>query len=182
MKKIFLLPFIALFLALGSCDQDESLDPRPVMVPGNFVRLDLTEGHKRMNAGDLENTYFGGLLTSPSGKVVKYNLYVRKMDGLAYATDFKLIKTITSFPAELKVTPAEIAEALDVPLNSLVFADTFRFYAESFDDAGNRADYYSLSATIQGAVFMRQAYRFITDLTDQAGTEDANGLDNYPAQ
>ena len=178
MKKLFFLPLIAVFLAFSSCDQDESLDPRPVMVGGNFIRLDITS--KRFNFDDIENTHFVGMLTNPSGKVVKYNLYVRKRDINGFATEFKPLTTITTFPHELRVTPADVANALGVPLNTLIKADSFRFYAESFDAEGNRADYSSLSATIQGAVFMRQGYRFVTEMASNLNINDE--YDNYPAQ
>ena len=36
----------------------------------------------------------------------------------------------------------------------------------SFDKDGNRADYYSLSSTVQGAPGMKQAYRFSTTVFD----------------
>ena len=69
-KKIFLLLLLA--FAFQSCEKDESLDPRAQLIPGLYARLDITS--KVIKSYDVENSYFGGLLTSPSGKIVKYNL------------------------------------------------------------------------------------------------------------
>ena len=182
MKKIFLL-FIAFFcFCISSCEKDESLDPRPLLVGGQFVRLDITR--PRMNSEDINNTSFGGLLTAPSGNVAKFNLYVRKYDGIISATEFKLVKTITSFPTNLSITPQDIATALNLPLSELKFADVFRFYGESFDANGNRADYYNLSATVQATISYKQAYRFVSDLTNNAGMtqQELSVFDSYLAQ
>lgn len=157
-KKIFLLLLLA--FAFQSCEKDESLDPRAQLIPGLYARLDITS--KVIKSYDVENSYFGGLLTSPSGKIVKYNLYVKRRNGFGVASDYALVRTITSFPHDLKIKIADIATALNVPASTLAFGDEYYFYAESFDANGTRADYYSLSATVQGAPGMKQAYRFRT--------------------
>jgi len=183
MKKIFFAPvFALLLLANFSCQKDDSLDPRPIIVSGQYVRLDIT--NKRLNYDDIANTRFGGSITTPGGNVAKYNLYVRKNDIYGFSTDFKLVKTITSFPATLEVSPQDIATALDVPLASLVFGDTFRFYGESFSSTGNRVDFYSLSTTVQSTSSMKQGYRFVTDMTNTAGVSSSElaGFDNYTSQ
>ena len=183
MKKIFVIPFLILtFFSFLSCEKDDSLDPRPVLEAGNYVRLDITK--KRLNIDDINATSFGGRLTAPGNKVASYNLYVRKKDIYGFTTDFKLIKTINTFPFDLDITPNDIATALNVDVSTLVFGDSFRFYGESFDANGKRADYYSLSATIQGAPSMKQAYRFVTDMTNTSGFSDLelSAFDNYTAQ
>lgn len=183
MKKIFYIPFLVFALfANSSCERDESLDPRPVIVAGQFVRLDITK--KRLNFDDINNTSVGGTITTPGNNVAKFNLYVRKKDIYGFATEFALLKTITTFPYDLNITPTDIATALNVPVSSLVFGDNYRFYGESFNAAGERADYYSLSATIQGAPSYKQAYRFVSDMTDNGGMtpDELNAFDNYAAQ
>ncbi|MCY7360949.1 MAG: hypothetical protein LH629_02610 [Ignavibacteria bacterium] len=182
MKKIFLLAIAFFCLCFSSCEKDESLDPRPLLVGGQFVRLDITR--PRMNSQDINNTSFGGLLTAPSGNVAKFNLYVRKYDGILPATEFKLVKTITSFPTDLSITPQDIATALGLQLTDLKFADVFRFYGESFDSNGNRADYYSLSAIVQTTISYKQAYRFVSDLTNTDGLtqQELSVFDSYPPQ
>ena len=75
MKKIFFLLFV--FPFFSSCDRDESLDPRPVFVSGNYIRLDITK--KILNFEDA-SILFGGSLTAPGLNVSKFNLYVRKTD------------------------------------------------------------------------------------------------------
>ncbi len=179
--KSFFIFLVSCILFIG-CDRDESLDPRPVIVSGAFVRLDII--NKRLNSQQISTTTFGGLLTTPSGKVSKYNLYVRRRDANGFVGEFKLLTTITSFPQELKVTPQNIADALSIPVSSIVFADTFRFYGESFDTNGVRSDYSSLSQVVQTTSSMKQAYRFITDVTDNGGFVplEYQNYDNYIAQ
>jgi len=178
MKRIILLYISVLVTGLfASCEQDESLDPRPVQVAGLYARLDITE--KVMKDFDPENSYFGGKLTDPSGKIVKYNLYVKRRDGAGFSTEFYFLKEIRSFPTELKVFKADIATALGVDINSIGFGDEYYFYGESFDAAGNRADYYSLSATVQGAPGMKQAYRFRTTPVNLAFYDVAENLNQY---
>lgn len=181
MKKIIFIPLLLIF-AFFSCQKDDSLDPRPIIVAGQYVRLDITS--KRLNFDDINNTKFGGTITTPGNQVAKYNLYVRKVDIYGFATNFVLLKTITTFPYELSITPNDIATALNVPVSSLVFGDNYRFYGESFDFEGNRADYYSLSATIQGTPSYKQAYRFRTDMTDTGGfnPDELAAFDSYIAQ
>ena len=185
MKKIFIIPvFAILTLSFLSCEKDQSLDPRPVAINGAYVRLDITK--KRLNFDDLANTSFGGTLTSPGGQVAKYNLYVRRTDGFGSSYgDFKLLKTVTSFPYELNITPQDIATALSIPLTDIKFADNYRFYGEAFDLSGARSDFYSLSQTIQSNMaFYKEAFRFRTDVTNNEGMSEAElfVFDNYTPQ
>lgn len=164
MKKFSLLLSVFFFVIITSCEKDQSLDPLPVQVPGLYARLDIT--NKVMKSYDLENSYFGGLLTNPSGRIVKYNLYVKRRDGFGVSSDFAFLKQITTFPTELKVFRSDLVEALDLEPGSTGFGDEYYFYGEAFDAQGNRADYYSISATIQGAPGMKQAFRFRTTSQD----------------
>jgi hypothetical protein len=180
MKKILLIILCSTLLI--SCEKDESLTPTAVLSSGAYVRLDITS--KRINADDFTNSFFGGTITTPGNKVGKYNLYVRRTDIYGVATDFVPFKTFTSFPAELKVSAAQLAEAFDIDITDIQFGDNFRFYGESFDINNVRSDYFSLSSVIQSAPSMKQGYRFVTDVTDTSGMtplELAN-FDNYISQ
>lgn len=188
MKNIFrnLAIFCFMFLVFG-CDKDESLDPRPIFVPGVYVRLDITS--KRLNFDKLSTTYFGGKLTAPAGNISKYVLYVRQRDNFGYAGDFKEVRTVTQFPYDLRITPDNIATSLGVPVTSLKFGDNFRFYGESYAADGTRTDWYSLAAVVQAAPSMKQAYRFITDMANnsgfpgtQSGQLNYDEYDNYQGQ
>jgi hypothetical protein len=163
MKKILL--FVFSFVLFISCERDESLDPRPIFIDGNFVRLDITT--KLLNFDD-PNVFFGGMLTAPRNQVSKYNLYVRKTDLQgASLGDFKLLKTVTSFPLDLRISIADIAQALGVDESSILNNETFRFYGESFDLAGNRADFSNLSTAIRSNLASyKPAYRFNTAIRD----------------
>jgi hypothetical protein len=169
MKNIFKGIVMFCFVGLISCEQDKSLDPRPLLVGGQFARLDIT--HDRILIDD-ETSYFGGPLTTPSNNVVKYDLYVRVRPGsgsdITLLSDYYLIKSITSFPVELKITKDDIATALQIPVTDLSTGDIFNFYAETFDAEGKKVDFYGLSSTIRSSVSMKQGYRFSTDLTTTA--------------
>lgn len=181
MKNIFIILLTLIFI---SCERDESLDPRPIFVGGNYVRLDITNKVLKFQAPTI---IFGGMLTAPSNNVSKYNLYVRKTDltGAAFE-DFKLLKTVTSFPVELKVSLSEIAAALSINESSILNNETFRFYGESFDLEGNRADYSNLSTTIRSNLsFYKPAYRFGTAIKDDEFFTTPGNLaefDNYTPQ
>jgi len=120
-KKIFLLVLLA--FSFQSCEKDESLDPRAQLIPGMYARLNITS--KVIKSYDVENSYFGGLLTSPSGTIVKYNLYVKRRNGFGVASDYGLVQSITSFPHDLKIKIADIATALNVPATDLAFGDEY---------------------------------------------------------
>ena len=92
-KSIKMLILIAGFGLILSCSKDESLDPRPVLVNGQFVKFDII--NKVFDSEDLVNSTFGGVLTAPGNKVVRYRMYVRLFDGVNPATDFKLLKEVT---------------------------------------------------------------------------------------
>lgn len=175
MKKILFALFALTFLSvLTSCEKDQSLDPRPQLVSGQFVRLELTYDHKYLIAkssavinpeftdAEIQDHYFGGMLTNPSGNVKTYNLYVKKVDLYNNSTEYKLLKTVTSFPFDLRITLADIASALDITVNDIKALENFYFYGESYDAHGNRASFNNLSSTVQSASTMFQGYRFRT--------------------
>ena len=165
MKKLFLLPVLALFLtSLSSCE-DESLNPLPVMVPGQYVRLDIDDSHKQMDFNDIQNTYFGGMLSVPANNVVKFDLMVRRSVSGELTSDYVPLMTITSFPYDLKITPQMVATALGVQVADLKDGDLYRFYGYSYDANGKVATYRNLSSLNQSTPAMEQGYRFNTELT-----------------
>lgn len=187
MKKIFLLPILTALLLLSSCEKDDSLDPRPVLVSGAFVRLDIKDNtKKRLNADDVANSVFAGTLTAPGNNVATYNLYIRRTDGAGNSFgEFKLIRTVTSFPYELVISPSDIATALGIQISDIAFGDNYRFYGEAFDFSGKRSDYYSLSQTIQSnLLFYKPAFRFRTDVTNTSGfnPDELKAFNNFTPQ
>lgn len=196
MKKIlFTICALTLLSVFSSCEKDQSLDPRPQLVPGQFMRLELTYEHKYLIANqnpatpdftpqEIEDQYFGGKLTNPSGNVKTYNLYVKRVDLYNLSTEYKLVKTVTSFPYDLKITLGDICNALGVTVNDIKPLEAFYFYGESFDAAGNRAAFNNLSATVQSAPTMFQAYRFRTrtfSKSELAVPVNYRDYDNYVA-
>jgi hypothetical protein len=60
MKILFYIPvFLITLVSFSGCEKDDSLDPRPVIVDGQYMRLDIKQD--RMDANDLDNAYFGGI-------------------------------------------------------------------------------------------------------------------------
>ncbi len=177
MRKIFFIPvFFLAFICLIGCQKDESLDPRPLLVQGQFMRLDIKRD--RLNANDLENTSFGGTLTNPSGTVVRYEMFVRLTRGGIVQTDYVPYDVLTSLPQELSITPAKIAQAYEIAGHSiapLANGDFFRFIAYSYDSAGHKVGYGDLSRTVQTNESYKQAYRFNLIVTNQ--TDDVNNYE-----
>jgi hypothetical protein len=181
MKKYILLLVSSLFLLI-SCNEDEFLRPRAELIPGAYVRLDITS--KRINIAQPNESFFGGIISTPGNNVAKYNLYVRKTDIFGVAGSFVPFKTFTTFPADLKVYTSDLASALGISNSDIVFGDNFRFYGESFDQNNVRSDYFSISSVIQSAPSMKQGYRFVTDITDASGVtqSELDAFDNYISQ
>ena len=163
--KLILLPFMLCILFLTSSCQDDSLNPLPVKVAGQYMRLDITRD--RIDANDISNSSFGGTLSNPSGNVVRYELFVRRSVGGIVTSDYIPLQTITTFPYELSVTPAMIAAAYNIDVSQIGNGEFYRFIAYSYDAAGNKAGYYNLSRTVRVTPTMKEGYRFNTSiLTD----------------
>jgi len=181
MKKIFLLPILFLiFLSFSSCE-DDSKNPLPKQVVGQYMKLDIDKSHWQLDYNDVPNTYFGGTLSNPGGTVVKFNLTVRRSDPDKILTgNYVPLMTITSFPYELKITPAMLAEALGLQVSDLKNGDFYRFYGYSYDASGNEATYRNLSSLNKSTNAMEQGYRFNTELTSNvtAADEESNPYNN----
>lgn len=185
MKKIFLLPFLfAILISFYGCERQDSLDPRPVLVDGQYVRLDITD--KVFALEHPETAVFGGLLTTPGNNVQRYELYVRRKNaaGIITGNNVKLL-TISSFPYELKITPQMIADVLGISVSDLEIGDFYGFSGVSYGFDGTKVEYINLSGTVRSQPGMKQAYRFVTSsLTDSSIENFSNELtgltfDNY---
>lgn len=165
MKKIFFLPIIALlFFSFSSCDEDESLSPLPPKVTGQFIKLDVTQ--RQLDFNNLDNAFFGGTLYNTSGKVVRYELTVKRVlaNGTVY-DNYLPLETYTSFPAQMVITPQKIAAAFNVSVSDLGDGEVYRFLGYSYDANGKKTGYSDLSRSVQIANFVEQGYRFNTSLT-----------------
>lgn len=180
MKRIFYLPILILALFSFSSCEDDSKNPLPERVSGQFIKLDIDRFHRQLDNKDIANTYFAGILSNPGGTVVKYDLSVRRRDGGGIETgDYVPLLSVNSFPYELKITPAMIAEALGLSLSDLQAGDFYRFYGVSYDANGNAANYTSLSALNRTTDAMEQGYRFNTNLTDAPDVVKDDGTAPY---
>lgn len=158
MKKMFLsLFFIA--IAISSCSKDDSLDPRPVLVSGQFVKFDIK--NKILDSENPSSATFGGVLSAPGNKVVSYKVYVRLYKAPLPATDFKFLREVTQFPSDLYFTAQDIATALNIPVAKVEFSTVLGFYGEAFDADGNRFDFSNLSTVIRAnSSAYKHAFRF----------------------
>jgi hypothetical protein len=145
MKNIFSKILIIFCFFHISCEKDESLDPRPNLVNGQYVRLDITRD--RLNLND-PNTSFGGFLTNPSKDVVRFELFIRLSRADIVQNDYIPFDVITSFDRDYAITPTMISQAftnagLDIGL--LKKGDFFRIVGYSYNSDGVKSSYQDLS-------------------------------------
>ena len=180
MKKLFFLPvFVFIAFSFLSCE-DDSLNPLPEKVSGQYMKLDIKT--RQMNVNDISNTAFTGTLSNPSGNVVKYELYVRRRDASGYLTgNYVLMQTITSFPYELKITPQMIADTYGLNVADLKQSEVYTFFAYSYDAAGNKAGYINLARILQVTAAMEQGYKFNTSLDVPLPLDAEVPYDNHQA-
>lgn len=179
MKNIIsFFTFLSIFI-FSSCEKDDSLDPRPVVVSGNYARLDITE--KFMNLDKINDFYFGGVITTPGQNIKTYELYVRLTTDFL-VTPFPYVKiplVIDSFPYELKITPQLLATTFNVPVATFKNKDSFDFLGYAYDSNGVRFDYNSLSAVIKSQPSSKQAFKFTTKIFNNVAFVDQRLPVNY---
>lgn len=164
MKKISII-FSFFVMAFISCEKDESLDPRPDLIAGEYVRLDVKDNDKLIDFNNIATSSFKGVLTSPGGKIVRYEMFVRRLDFAGVRTgDFVPFKTITSFPYNLEVSAQDIATVFGLNVSDLKRSEVYQFVCYSYDEQGNKFGYLNLSRTVQTTTSMKQGYRFSTKL------------------
>jgi len=173
MRKLFFLPiFSFLLLTVSACDGDESLNPLAPKNGAMFMKLDIDPNYNQLVFDEIETTAFKGLLTNDSGNVVKYELFVRRTIDNVVTQNYVLLDTYTSFPHQMEITPAKLAEALNVPVSDLKEGHVFRFLAYAYDADGKRAGFNDLSRTVQVANFVEQGFKFNTAMTIRSKYND----------
>lgn len=155
-----------------SCQQDESLDPRPLIVEGQYITIDIKLRDKFIDSNNLTTSAFRGIINNPSKNIVKYELYIRRKDfrGNYPNGDIRLFKTITSFPYELIIDTQSIADFYQIDIDNIKQGETYQLVGFSYDTEGNKYGYSNLSRTVQTTASMKQGYRFKTGV--QEGTDD----------
>jgi len=185
MKKLFYIPILFFVLvSFCGCEKDESLDPLPLVVQGQFMRLDITR--KVIDFDNQETSSFGGMLTNPSNDVVKYELLVRLFRASrapntngpgdpgspGFSSDYIALDELSGFPLDLAVKTQDVVNAyanLPNPVNvSIENGDELQFIAYSYDANGVRIAYRDLSLTVRGEASYKQAYKFNTIITNRA--------------
>jgi hypothetical protein len=172
MKRIFLL---LMTVALFSCE-DESRIPTPDRVAGAFVYLDKTK--PVIDVTQIATSTFEGVLNNPSGNVVKYDLYVRRVSG-GVAGDYALLESITTFPHNLSVSAGDVAGVLGLQLADILPGDRFDFWAETFDANNVKTTFNELSSFTQAEVGVKQAYQYNTYVSCPFVQADALGVYEY---
>lgn len=146
------------FFSLSSCEQ-ESLDPLPTKVEGNYVTIEAY--NTTMDWTDVNNASFRGVLKTPGNNIVKYDLYVRRRSPNGdNSGNFVLLQTITSFPYEFNITTTQIADALGLQVSDLQKGDIYRFLGYSYDASGRETTFLNLSAIVRTTPTMKQGYKF----------------------
>lgn len=176
MRIFYIIPALLITcMTFSGCEKDESLDPRPLLVNGQFMRLDITRD--RIDVNNIETSSFGGMLTNPSNDVVRYELFVRLVRNNVAISEYIPYETLTSFPQELAVTADKVEQAYSaIGTNiTIVQGDVFRFIAYSYNSAGVRAAYRDLSGTVRGDAGYKQAYKFNTSVEENLLLE----INNY---
>jgi hypothetical protein len=178
MKKLLSISVFLISMAFCfSCQTDESLDPLPTKVDGQFMKLEINPLKKELLLADINNTQFEGLLSNTSGTVVRYELFIRRRTAIGFLTsDYVPFRTITSFPNDLIITPADIAATFNIPVTDLQDSEVYGFLAYSYDAAGNKVGYSNLSRTVQTTPGLNQGYKFNTRMTL---IPDAAGYNNH---
>lgn len=171
MKKIFLLPAMVLaFMSFTAC-QEDSLDPLPTKVIGQYMTLNITQ--PTLEFDNIETTAFRGTLDAPGKNVAKYELFIRRRTPNGVITsDPVLLQTITTFPYELNITPAQIADALGVDRSVLQVGDVYRFIGYSYDASGRKAGYNNIAAIVRSTQSMKQGYKWSADVKTVINPDD----------
>jgi len=159
-------------VAFFSCE-DESRIPTPDRVEGAFVFIDKTK--PVIDVTQIATSTFEGVLNNPSGNVVKYDLYVRRVSG-GVAGDYVLLESITSFPYNLSVSAGEVATVLGLQLFDILPGDRFDFWAETFDANNVKTTFNELSSFAQAEVGIKQAYQYNTYVSCPFIQADALGV------
>ena len=173
--KLIPLAIITLFFtACGDIDKDPleaNVEDGPF---GTFVRLDITTAAV-LDVTNIETTSYGGTVTNPSNNVASWSLEVRRVSN-GEASDFLPVLTITSFPGEFIVTPADLATIFGLAdVDELIPGDRFDFEATSIGMDGTVVTFDDFSADLQGNTGMAQGYRFNTFLSCPFVQADALG-------
>lgn len=175
MKNTFnLLSYISLFLVFISCEKDESKDPLPSIVQGQYVRIDITK--RIFDFDNINSTSFEGTITTPGNNVKEYILKVKRKNNIGiYTSDYiKIPLNITSFPYELKLTPELLASTLGINVSDFSSSDKFLFYGEAVGYDGTITRYDNLSSVIKSQPSLKQAFLFQTVFL-----KGAEFVDNY---
>lgn len=168
MKKILLLPILCtVLLSFSACEREEALDPRPVIVDGQYVRFDIK--NQVLTSDHPETAIFGGTLTTPGDNVAKYELFVRRTNSFGVTSgNYVPLLTVQNFPSDLIITPQMIADALGISVTDLQSSDTYRFLGYSYSTSGVKSDYNSLSSTVKSQTGLKQGYKFMTSYLSDA--------------
>ena len=172
-KLIQLAVIVLLFTACGDIDKSP-FEINGVDGPfGTFVRLDITTAGV-LDVTDIANTSFGGTLTAPANNVASWSLEVRRVSN-GEASDYLSLVTITSFPAEFRATPTDLAAVFGLDVTDLIPGDRFDFEATSIGTDGTIATFDDFGPNLQANPAQAQGYRFVTFLSCPFVQADALG-------
>ena len=150
MKKIYLI--VASFLVLAStlsCE-DDGKDPWTIHEDANnfgtFVSI-----AKKTQVIDFTNpsSAYSFTVEAPGKNIASYDLSVTRTSG-GVTSDPGFVRTVTSFPADLDITAADLAAALGLSASDLLAGDRFDFIATATGTDGSVAKFENLNGDGQG--------------------------------
>ena len=152
MKKFskFILGILAVSLAIVSCE-DNDKDPMKIhtneALKAAYVRVDVNQRIYLVEEIQQPTATFAATVDVPAPNVASYDLEFTLDDG---STDYDTIPltTITTFPAEIAYTYAELSELLGITSQDLAGGNLFKFFGTATGTDGSVWTNSNFSASI----------------------------------
>ena len=162
--KLTVILFIFTLFTTSCVDESKfpigSIATTETFVNGAFVTFNVTTSPV-LDVTDIDNAVYGGVLEAPSDNVASYDLSVRSVIN-GTPSDYFPLTTITSFPSNLQITAADLANTLGVTTADFPPGTRFDFEATSTGKDGSVLDFEGLNSNLQGEPGQHQSYRFVT--------------------
>lgn len=157
MKLFRYLTIIILAAFTYSCQEPMLVSPDDVD-RGIYVTLVLDNNN--INSGDIDNTPIAGTFDTPANNVASHEIYVKRIyDQGESESDYMLLETITSFPAEFSVDGYELAAFFGLDIEE-IYGNFFQFNCEATGTNGQVATYDDLQNDLIGSGEQLQGFRF----------------------
>lgn len=153
--KFYTTLFLSMLLFFN-CEDNEK-NPLPATIDGSFVTIEFD--NLILDVSDLANSAIIGTLKAPVANVASYDLEVRRTSEGA-SSDYFPVYSATTFPADMVLTPADLAAAVGITEADLLAGDRFDFQATSTSTDGVLTTFSSLNVDLQSEVGQLQSYQY----------------------